>query len=53
MLADPLVSIEKPKGGLLSRFKTGRQNEGQVEKLLTALPHYKPSDAGTFPPSSA
>jgi hypothetical protein len=45
---DPPVSIEKPKGGLLSRFKTGRQNEGQVEKLLTALPHYKPSDARDF-----
>ena len=46
--ADPPVSIERPKGSLLARFKTGRENEGRVEKLLMALPHYKPSDARDF-----
>jgi hypothetical protein len=42
------VSIEKPKGGKLSRFKTTKPASERVEKLLTALPHGKLSDAKDY-----
>jgi len=42
------VSIEKPKGGGLSRFKTSKPASGRVEKLMTALPHGKLSDAKDY-----
>jgi hypothetical protein len=45
---EPPVSIEKPKGGFLSRFKTSKPESGRVEKLLTALPHGKLSEAKDY-----
>jgi hypothetical protein len=42
------VSIEKPKGGGLSRFKTSRPKGERLETLLAALPHGKISDVQDF-----
>jgi hypothetical protein len=42
------VSIEKPAGGGLSRFKTTKPASGRVEKLLMPLPHCKLSDARDY-----
>lgn len=46
--ADEPVSIEKPKSSILSRFKTTKPASDRVEKLLTALPHGKLSDAKDY-----
>jgi hypothetical protein len=45
---EPPVSIEKPAGGGLSRFKTSKPASGRVEKLLSALPHCKLSDVKDY-----
>ena len=45
---EPPVSIEKPEGGGLSRFKTSKPASGRVEKLLMALPHGKLSDVKDY-----
>jgi hypothetical protein len=46
---DAPISIEKPAAGGLDRFKSKRAPTiAGVETLLTALPHYKISDADDF-----
>jgi hypothetical protein len=46
--AEEPVSIEKPKGSGLSRFRTAKPPGERVETLLAALPHGKISEAQDF-----